>query len=207
MNSDRREPPGWLRTLVRIDDAVARAEGFFVVASLGLMLLLYVLYVVFRNVSASLGEKWLTELPLQLVLWVTLFGGALAAREGRHISIDLSTHLLPPRALRVVRLLTNTLAVVMSVVLTWAGWRYLVTVELAEGTLVNFVEISFGETTILKIPTWLFVALAPLGFALTAWHFAVLTVREALGFPPTPAPTAPPVTAESDAHARQEGGA
>lgn len=207
MNSDRREPPGWLRTLVRIDDAVARAEGVLVVASLGLMLLLYVLYVVFRNVSASLGEKWLTELPLQLVLWVTLFGGALAAREGRHISIDLSTHLLPPRVLRVVRLVTNVLAVAMSAILTWAGWRYLVTVELAESTLVNFVEISFGETTLLRIPTWFFVALAPFGFALTTWHFAVLTIREALGFPPTAAATAAPVPAEAAASARREGGA
>lgn len=207
MNSDRREQPGWLKALVRVDDVVAKAEEVFVVASLGLMLLLYVLYVVFRNVSASLGEKWLTELPLQLVLWVSLFGASLAARSGRHISIDLAPHFLPVGARKVARLLTNLAAVAMSVVLAVAGWRYLLTVELAEGTLISYVEISFGQTTLFQIPTWFFVAFAPIGFGLTAWHFAVLALRDWMGFPPAAPEAAPPMATAPDAVAGQEGDA
>lgn len=183
-NDQRREPPGWLAGLIRVDDAVAKVEGVVVVASLAVMLLLYFLYVVFRNVSASLGEKWLAEVPLQVVLWVSLFGGALAARQGRHIAIDIAPRVLPKKALRIVRLFTNTAAVVMAAILAFAGWRYLFRVELAEGTLASYLEITFGQTTLLKIPSWVFIAVTPIGFALTAWHFLVLGLRDVMGFPP-----------------------
>ena len=85
---------------------------------------------------------------------------------------------------RAANVMANLAAVVMSVILAYAGWRYLMAVELAEDTMVTYVEVTFGATTALEIPTWIFVAGAPLAFALTAWHFAILTLREWMGFPP-----------------------
>ena len=108
------ERPAWLTRLVQVDTAIAKVEGVVVVVSLLSMLTFYFLYVVFRNVSASLGANWLSELPLQLVLWVSLFGGSIAARNGRHIGIDIAPRVLPKKALRFVRVVTNLFAVTMA---------------------------------------------------------------------------------------------
>ncbi len=175
---------GALGALRRVDDWIARVEGVMVVASLGLMLLLYFLYVVFRNVSASLGEGWLSDLPLHLVLIVSYLGTSLAARRGRHIGIDIAPRVLPPAVLRVVRIGVEFVACFMAAVLAYAGWRYLTTVELAEGMPEQVIAITFGETTALRIPVWLFVAVAPLGFAFTAFHFLVRGLRRLVGQDP-----------------------
>ena len=52
MSQPQNERSGALGLLCRIDDGLARFEGWLVVAALFLMLLLYFLYVVFRNISA-----------------------------------------------------------------------------------------------------------------------------------------------------------
>ena len=178
------ERPAWLTRLVQVDTAIAKVEGVVVVVSLLSMLTFYFLYVVFRNVSASLGANWLSELPLQLVLWVSLFGGSIAARNGRHIGIDIAPRVLPKKALRFVRVVTNLFAVTMAVILSVAGWRYLFGVELVDENMMRYIEVTLGGTQIVAIPTWFFVAAVPVAFALCAWHFLVLTIREAFGDSP-----------------------
>ena len=181
---EEKKLPGWLTRLVRVDTAIAKVEGWIVVASLLLMLLLFFLYAVFRNVSASLGANWLVDLPMQLVLLVSVFGGAIAARSGRHIAIDIAPRILPRKALGVVRLVTNVAAVGMCVVLCVAGWRYLFVVVLVEGAQLSYINVTIRGGTLVAIPTWLFVAAVPVAFALAGWHFLVLTLRELCGDSP-----------------------
>lgn len=169
--------PPWLRGLLAVDDAFAKVEAVVLVVSVALMVVLFFFYVLFRNISAELSAKWLSELPLQMVLWVSLFGTSLAAKKGRHIAIDIAPRLLSGLPLRFVRALTLLFAAVMAGVLCYASVRYLQTVELAEDTIVQNIAITIAGSTLLEIPSWFFVALAPAGFGLASWHFLVAMIR------------------------------
>ncbi len=173
--------PRWLDVLVRIDDGIARVEGTVLVIALGMMLLLYFLYVLFRNVSASMGESWLSDVPLQIVLLISMVGTSMAARRGRHIAIDIAPRLLPPAALHVARVGVLFAAAMMSALLAYAGWRYLFMIELGGSGTPASIAVTFGDKTAMRIPVWFFVSMAPIGFILAAWHFLVRALRQLHG--------------------------
>ena len=124
------------------------------------------------------------DMPLHLVLFVSYLGTALAARQGRHIGIDIAPRFLPPRALRVVRVGIEFLAMTMAATLAFAAWRYLVTVEMGGGAAVATIDITFGSTKAFGIPSWIFFAVAPVGFVFTTYHFLVRALRRLAGEDP-----------------------
>jgi len=191
-----RERPAWYRGVLQLDAAVVRVENVVLIVSIALMVVLYFFYVLGRNISASLGEKWLAEIPLQMVLWVSVFGTSVAARRGRHINIDIAPRILSGLPLRAVRIITLLLSAFMAGVLSFAAFRYLITVEVAEGVVIQTIPITFGQTTLFSIPSWWFITLAPVGLGLACFHFLVGTLRELMDDPLE-------VEEEADAHLLQ----
>jgi tripartite ATP-independent transporter DctM subunit len=122
-----------------------------------LMAVLPLIEVVSR-IAGHVGLAGSTECVQHLTLWVGLLGAALAAAEGRHISLHVGRDLLPPRARAIVEKGVALLATAVTAALAWAGGSF-VRSEWASPTRVG----GF-------IPLWLAIIIIPIGFGLVALH-------------------------------------
>ncbi len=143
------------------------AENVALVTLLTGMMLLAVGQIVLREVFNT-GFIWADEAIKLTVLWLAMVGSIAAARENRHIRIDLLSHLLPARAVAVTRILVDFFAAGVSGLIAWHSWRYL---EL---------EIEYQDTVLIDTPAWLVHAILPLAFALICYRFLVAALREAV---------------------------
>ncbi len=129
------------------------------------MILLAVGQIVLREIFNT-GFVWADEAIKLTVLWLAMVGSIAAARENRHIRIDLLSHLLPARAVALTRILVDIFAAIVSGVLAWHCWRYLQ------------LEIEFEDTVLVDMPAWIAHVILPLAFALISYRFLVCAGRE-----------------------------
>lgn len=153
-----------MRRLLR---ALHMAEDGLLVTLLGSMIGLAVTQIVLRN-GWQTGLLWGDTALRVLVLWVGLFGAVVAAREQRHISIDVATKWLPAALRRWAGVLNALFTAAVCGVLAWYCLSY-VRLEL------EMPSIAFGI-----VPTWLTTAIMPLGFGLIALRYGVQAALLAL---------------------------
>ena len=131
---------------------------------------------IFLRFFFSGGIAWADPLLRYMVLWAGLFGAAVATKKGKHISIDIISHLLPDRYNPWLQALLNLFSAGVCSVLTYAA--------------VNFVrdEALYGGRRILEIPSWGLNLVFPIAFGIISLRFLILTFNN-LGFvfshPPT----------------------
>jgi TRAP-type C4-dicarboxylate transport system permease small subunit len=97
------------------------------------------------------------EVMLFLLVGIVLLGNSVVAWEGRQIRMDVVLHLLPPRLRRLLDLLADLVAIVLSLVLVVLGWPVIT-------MLAEFDQRSQAADIPLAIPQ----AIVPLGLTLTA---------------------------------------
>lgn len=131
---------------------VHRVEDLTLAVALGALVLLAAAQILLRMVFDA-GFLWLEPLLRVLVLWVALLGAMVAAREGRHIGLDIVEKLLPPVILRGVRFVAFAFAAGISAIMAWHSLR-MVMDEQAIGTL------AFSA-----VPAWLTQAILPIALA------------------------------------------
>lgn len=156
-----------MKFLLKIDRALAAAEGVALIVLLSVMVVIAFVQVVLRNVFHE-GFIWADILLRHLVLWIGLVGAALAASQERHITIDALSRFLTTR----LRLTSMVIAQVFA-----AG----VCIVLADAA-VTFVrnDLEFGSTIYAEIPAWTSEIIIPVGFSLLAFHFLVRAVENLL---------------------------
>lgn len=110
--------------------------------------------------TLGIGIAGAASFTQHFVLIVGMLGAAVAAREGRLISLAAVPALLRGPRLEVVRLIAGAVAVVVSAPLCAASLQ-LVLAERAGGNV-----IAYG------IPVWVGQAILPVGFVLIAWRTA-----------------------------------
>ncbi|MEE4162900.1 MAG: TRAP transporter small permease [Woeseiaceae bacterium] len=152
----------------RLDTFGRLAENVALVTLLSTMMLLAVGQIVLREVFDT-GVIWTDELVKLIVLWLAMVGSIAAARENRHIRIDLLSHLLPPRGIAVIRIVVDLFAAAVSAVIAWHAYRYLQ------------IEIEFEDTVLVDVPAWIAHVIIPLAFGLISYRFAVGAGRVAVG--------------------------
>lgn len=127
------------------------------------------------NFSLAATEELLTNGFLLL----TVFGAAIAARRGEHLSVTLVQDLLPKRLAQAVYVASVLLSVLLLVMSAWFSWQSL-------QNLISNGMRSYG----LGIPAWYYQAALPFGFALIIVRYlqhAAETVRTPRQEePPTP---------------------
>ncbi|MFN7914748.1 MAG: TRAP transporter large permease subunit [Vicinamibacterales bacterium] len=140
------------RFLARLEDGVAAT-------ALAVMTVIPLLEIVLRR-TAGIGIPGAGPIVQHLVLWVGFLGAAIAAREGRLLS--LATGSLVPEGLprRVTTLVAAMIGSGVSTVLALAAVEF---VQSERG-----VGSSFGA----GIPTWVAELVLPFGFALIALRLA-----------------------------------
>jgi len=146
--------------LARLERFGHLAENFALVGLLGAMVVLAVLQIVLRQFFDD-GIVWADELIKIIVLWLAMVGSIAAARDNRHIRIDVLSHVLPERGVILTRVLVDLFAAAVCAVIAWQTWRYLQ------------IEIEFEETVLLDQPAWIAHIIVPVAFLLICYRFLV----------------------------------
>ncbi|WP_304617151.1 TRAP transporter small permease [Paracoccus sp. (in: a-proteobacteria)] len=132
---------------------------------LGMTLLGFVNVVVRYGTSYSFASS--EELLTNGFLLLTVFGAAIAARQGQHLAVTAVIDLLP----RGLRLAVVALSVLLSVALllgsAWLAWQSLATLY-ANGL----------RSYALGIPAWYYQAAVPFAFILIALRFVQHAITE-----------------------------
>ena len=111
---------------------------------------------------------WGDEAVRLMVLWIALVAGVAAAREDRHISIDVLSRFLAPRPKAFVALFVDLFAAGVAFVL--ARYSY---------TMVGFA-LEDGEVLLGGLPAWWFQIILPVGFALIGYRYLIWFGRRLL---------------------------
>jgi C4-dicarboxylate transporter, DctM subunit len=146
-------PGGW-RGVLR------GGENWLVVLALGGLMVLPLLEVVLRPFRA--GVPGSIVFVQHLTLFVGMLGAALAARDGRLLSLSTLSHFLSGHAKLWARLVSASMASAITVYLCVASIRFVVTEHEGGGVM------AYG------IPVWVVQLVLPIGFGLVAlrliWH-------------------------------------
>lgn len=113
------------------------------------------------RVFFSTGFIWIDALSRSLVLWLAMMGAVVAAREAKHLGIDLLLHKLPGLWQPATRAVSAVFTIAVCLVLAYAAW----------GLVALEWEMSSGNNHVL--PGWLNFAILPVGFALMGLHVAL----------------------------------
>jgi TRAP-type C4-dicarboxylate transport system permease small subunit len=116
--------------------------------------------IVLRNLFGS-GIDWADPLLRALVLWTAMLGALAAARDDKHIGLDLVTHFVHGRARRVMRVIALLFGAGVSAAMAWYG--------------ANLVMLDYasGTPAFARVPSWCVELILPIGFALLALRLAV----------------------------------
>lgn len=138
---------------------LAAAENLAVALALGTMALLPLAEIVLRA-TLHVGISGSASFTQHLALVVGMLGAAVAARQGRLLSLSTIDSMLTGRGALLARFFTRTVAVLVGALLCLASIEF-VLAERAGGNV-----IAYG------IPVWLGQAVLPLGFALITLRLA-----------------------------------
>lgn len=134
------------------------AENASLVILLGAMMILAVGQIVLR-LFFSFGFVWTDELISLMVLWIAMIASIAAARNNKHLRIDVLSHFVPEKYARFPRILVDAFASGICALLAWHSYRY--------------VELFFEDTVLTDFPAWIAYGILPLSFALMSYRFAL----------------------------------
>jgi C4-dicarboxylate transporter DctM subunit len=143
--------------------ALARVEDAALAAALAALALLPIAEIALRGAFHT-GISGAQAFTQHFALVAGMLGAAVAAREGRLLSLSTLQSLLGPRSQSAARAFTGAVATIVAALLAVASLQFTLA-ERAGGT-----HIAYG------VPVWAGEAILPLGFALIAarlaWHSA-----------------------------------
>ncbi|MDH3616031.1 MAG: TRAP transporter small permease [Gammaproteobacteria bacterium] len=142
------------------------AEDATLVILLGSMVVMAVTQIVLRQVFDD-TISWADEFIKIVVLWLAMVGSIAAARDNRHIRIDVLSHVLPDRLVVLSRIVVDLFAASVCAMIAWQAWRYLQ------------IEIEWQETVLGDVPAWIVHAVVPAAFLLISYRFLVAMARDA----------------------------
>ena len=163
-----------MNILKHIDRALGRFEGWLIVLFLWVMVLISFLQIILRTLYTHAQIQWANYILGQvdwaepcarlLVLWLTFLGASLVTGENKHIKIDLFSTLLPTKWLPVREFILSIVCVIISATMLFVCAGYVK------------IEMQFGGTLFLSLPSWIGELILPVGFALILFRFFVRAI-------------------------------
>jgi TRAP-type C4-dicarboxylate transport system permease small subunit len=154
----------------KIDGVIGRVEQILLVILLSALILVAFSQIILRNIFST-GIDWGDAFVRSLVLWTGFIGATIAAREGKHISIDVVSRWLSPRGSVAVAITIHAFSFVICCFLTFAALKFVDN------------EFQMKGAAFLGVPSWASETILPLAFVMMAlryfFHFltSVLAVR------------------------------
>jgi TRAP-type C4-dicarboxylate transport system permease small subunit len=137
-----------------------------------IMILIACVQILLRTVFSS-GFSWADPFLRYLVLWSGFLGAAMATSQGKHLTLDIITFLVPKSMHPWLHVVTDLFSATVAGFLTWAAFLFIRS------------EIEFSSTALLSVPSWVWNLIFPIAFALIALRFfmaAWTAAREILSF-------------------------
>ena len=154
--------PPWL---LKLRELVARFEEWFLCVLLTVMVLLACLQIIMRDIFGG-GLIWADPLLRYLVLWSGLTGAAAATRQGKHIAIDIASHLVPDKIYSWLIFAIDLFSAAVSLALTYAAYLFIRS------------EIEYGGSrAVLGLPSWALNLIFPIAFGLITARFLVMALE------------------------------
>ncbi|MBF0105345.1 MAG: TRAP transporter small permease [Deltaproteobacteria bacterium] len=145
-----------------IDRFLVRIEKYFLLVSLLVLLIFAFLQVVLRNFFDS-GINWADVFNRLLVLWVGVFAATIAAKQDRHLSLEVLTKFLPDKVRPLVNIFVYIFVVVVAVLLTRASCLF----------FQDQLMFESGDLLFKGVPKAYFSVIFPIGFGLITWRYLV----------------------------------
>ena len=95
---------------------------------------------------------WVTEFGSYIMLWAPFLVAAYVLRAGRHVTMDMVLVALSPRSQFTINLMTTSLAVIVSAVITFFGFR----------VVAELYQSGERTETFLMIIKWPIMGIIPL---------------------------------------------
>ena len=143
-----------MRFWERMDETIGRLEKAIMVLFLGLMIVTAFAQIALRN-FVGIGLPWSEPLVRYLVLWVGFIGASLAAREGRHITIEVIK--LPENVPAVVYESFLSLSPLFFLVLAFWVIRFVLGVDIDHLVQTAFRPLVFALNTLPGILVYAFL--------------------------------------------------
>lgn len=156
--------------LRKIDDAVCKAERWFITAAFVTMVVLVFVQVVLRYVFNT-GLHWAEELARYLLIYAGFLGASIATKDRRHIVIDALPRAFSPDsgAVAFLGMISNLISAGFCAFLVWVGW--------------DFAERSMElgrKSTSMELPLWIIQGAIPFACTIMAARFTGFAVGEFL---------------------------
>lgn len=113
------------------------------------------------------GFSWADKRALFMLLWASFFGASMAAKQGRHLKIDLARKLCPPKYLKYLNFVSYGVAALFTGALVFISGIYMFHEDYGR---------FWSRTTPGEIPDWLLVSAIPLAFIIIALRFGARSV-------------------------------
>ena len=114
-----------MHILKQVDRILEKIEGHLIVLILSLMILLSFGQMLLRNFF-DLGIIWGDTLLRQWVLWLGFLGASMAAKQNKHISIEVFSNFLSPYWKQIIKSFTQLAAGIISGFLAWSAWSFMI---------------------------------------------------------------------------------
>lgn len=148
------------RVVGAVDRCIVAANRWAMIVALGTMAVLVFVAVMLRYLTNE-ALVWGEELSRYIMVWLAFLGIGPVLRVGGHVAVDSLVAGLSPSLQRVMRLVVVLLVAGASLWLLLAAWDYV-------------ARSWFQTTPVLRVPFAVVALAAPVGFALTLWHLAMM---------------------------------
>jgi C4-dicarboxylate transporter DctQ subunit len=148
----------------QVDAFIDRVEQTLVSILLSVMILIAFLQIVLRNLFAT-GLTWGDPLVRNFVLWVGFIGAAIATREGKHISIDVVSQLVPSRGRIVIEGIIHVSSFIICGLLTFAAVKFISN------------EALMGSVSFQGISSWILELILPITFGLMTLRYGFRSLK------------------------------
>jgi TRAP-type C4-dicarboxylate transport system permease small subunit len=153
-----------IRSVRKFLSSLYRLEEYLLSLLLLLMVLIACFQIAMRIIFSS-GLAWADPFLRYLVLWSGLFGAVVATRMGKHIAIDLISHLVPELFLHWLQVAIQFFSMTVCLFLTYASTIFVIN-EALYG----------GDQSILGLSSWQLNIIFPVAFGLISFHFLIAAI-------------------------------
>lgn len=124
------------------------------------MIIMAVIQIVMRNFFSS-GIIWADSYVRITVLWITMVGGMVASRKGKHIAIDGFMQTLHKSTQAIIKRITDAFTASVCFVVTYYSFEFVK------------LEYEDGGLAFENIPLWLCESIIPVAFLIMGLRYLV----------------------------------
>ena len=149
-----------MKAYKKVMDVLAMIEKIVLVLTSAVILILVFGNVLTRKIPfIKTSWSFTEELVIAIFVLISLLASALCCREDSNISLTLLTAKIKGRSAKGVKVLTTIICVLYCAVLTWQGWKYMMTQKEAG-----------VHTFVLHWPEWIFCSFVPVAGVFMILH-------------------------------------